>query len=480
MSTLESGTAPAAPTAPQTANGPLHSTPSADPPRKGRGLTFGRSILVLLFAAAAAGAAYTYAVGTDRARHEASRLWTYAQNYVPTPAHAVSETAPSEPAPTAPWDGFVKVKADDAKAIGLLLHTVEPQVEPINLPLMGRTDYDPNTLSKIRPRFDTLVEKVRVMLGEKVKKDDPLVDLFSTDLAAAKNDFQTAYVQWQHDLRLLKMREKLFAQKAIAEQVLVDSKNDESKSRLAYTTAKEKLLVFGVRDEDINPLLKNLGDEAVAQELHAVSDKAKMTRLSPVEGIVIQRDAVPGNLYDNNDVLMVIAPLDHLFVWVNVYEADQARVALNQEMEIRFPYLDKTLVGKVEYVANEVSKDTRAIQIRSSIPNIDAKLKAAMLVRATLRIPPEPGQTVIPRLAMVVMNGSEYAFVQKEPEKSSQDPKDILRFERRKLIVAEERDDHVVVKTGLNPGEHVASNGSLVLAQLYEDQQMVATGMPLK
>ena len=197
---------------------------------------------------------------------------------------------------------------------------------------------------------------------------------------------------------------------------MVDSKNDESKSRLAYTTAKEKLLVFGVPEEQIDPLLKNLGDESVPQELHAISDKARMTRLSPVEGIVIQRDAVPGNLYDNNDVLMVIAPLDHLFVWVNVYEADQARVAMNQEMEIRFPYLDKTLVGKVEYVANEVSKDTRAIQIRASIPNVDGKLKADMLVRPTLKIPPEPGQTVIPRLAMVVMNGNEYAFVQKDQE----------------------------------------------------------------
>jgi membrane fusion protein, heavy metal efflux system len=204
-----------------------------------------------------------------------------------------------------------------------------------------------------------------------------------------------------------------------------------------------------------------------------------MTRISPVEGIVIQRDAVPGNLYDNNDVLMVIAPLDHLFVWVNVYEADQARVAINQEMEIRFPYLDKTLVGKVEYVANEVSKDTRAIQIRASIPNVDGKLKAAMLVRATLKIPPESGQTVIPRLSMVVMNGNEYAFVHKDAGKS-QTAKDVLQFERRQLVVAEERDDHVVVKTGLKPGEHVASNGSLVLAQLYEDQQMVATGMPLK
>ena len=68
-----------------------------------------------------------------------------------------------------------------------------------------------------------------------------------------------------------------------------------------------------------------------------------MTRLSPVDGIVIKRDAVPGNLYDNNDVLMVIAPLDHLFVLVNVYEADQARVAMGQEMEIRFPYLDRTI-----------------------------------------------------------------------------------------------------------------------------------------
>jgi cobalt-zinc-cadmium efflux system membrane fusion protein len=77
---------------------------------------------------------------------------------------------------------------------------------------------------------------------------------------------------------------------------------------------------------------------------------------------------------------------------------------------------------------------------------------------------------------MVVMSGNEYAFVEREPS----DSKDVLQFERRQLVVAEERDEHVVVKAGLKPGEHVASNGSLVLAQLYEDQQMVATGMPLK
>ena len=476
MSTLETeSTQPAAPPAAST-NGPPHPVQSSDSPRKRRRLSFGGFMIFLVVLGLAAGAGYTYMVGKEQAHDDADRLMAHVRQYVPTKAQPPAESKTIETTPAPPWDGFVRLNKQDAEAIGLFVPTVQPQVEPIKLPLMGRTDYDPNTLSKIRPRFDTLVEKVRAELGQKVDKGYPLVDLFSTELAAAKNDFQTAYVQWQHDLRLLEMRKKLFEQKAISQQVLVDSQNDESKSRLTFTTAKEKLMVFGVPEERIDPLIQNLGDLPLPQELHTISDKAKMTRLSPVEGIVIVRDAVPGNLYDNNDVLMVIAPLDHLFVWVNVYEADQARVAMGQEMEIRFPYLDQTLLGKVEYVANEVSKDTRAIKIRASIPNVDGKLKADMLVRATLKIPPEPGQTVIPRLAMVVMNGNEYAFVQKQPV----DSKDTLQFERRQLVVAEERDDHVVVKTGLKPGEHVASNGSLVLAQLYEDQQMVATGMPLK
>ena len=243
----------------------------------------------------------TYAVGMSRARQEAAWILSFGPKYVSSPGEAAGESMQSEPKSAAPWDGFVRVKVDDAKAIGLLLHTVEPQVEPINLPLMGRTDYDPNTLSKIRPHFDTSRGKGPGHAWRQSQERFRLVDLFSTDLAAAKNDFQTAYVQWQHDLRLLKSREKLFAEKAIAEQVLVDSKNDESKSRLNYTTAKEKLLVFGVPEEDINPLLKNLAGDADTAGTARNQRQGQDDALSPVEGIVIQRDAVPGNLYDNDD-----------------------------------------------------------------------------------------------------------------------------------------------------------------------------------
>jgi cobalt-zinc-cadmium efflux system membrane fusion protein len=171
---------------------------------------------------------------------------------------------------------------------------------------------------------------------------------------------------------------------------------------------------------------------------------------------------------------MVIAPLNELWVWVNVFERDQGKVALGQRMVIQFPFLEQPAYGKVEFVASEVSRESRAVQARASIPNPGGRLKSDMLVKAALEIPPVKGQTVIPRLAMVVINGDEYVFV----SKSHTGALGTDKFERRKVVVTQENSDFVVIASGLAAGEMVATSGSLILAQLYEDLQMVATGMP--
>ena len=143
--------------------------------------------------------------------------------------------------------------------------------------------------------------------------------------------------------------------------------------------------------------------------------------------------------------------------------------------------------GKVQYVANEVSKDTRAVRVRASIPNPGARLKADMVVKAMLEIPPVKGQTSIHREAMVSTNGSEYVFVRRPrtDDHTSAGSRDGTRkradqFERRKIEVAQESHDIVVVHSGLEPGEVVATNGSLILAQLFEDRFTVQTGQPLQ
>ena len=223
-----------------------------------------------------------------------------------------SQVAAQDPPPSrldTPWNGAVVLQDGQAKAIGLNLVKVLPQIEPIKLELTGRTAYDPNSLYKVRPRFDTLVEKVHAELGQLVHIGDPLVDLHSVDLAAAKNDLQAKFVQWHRDLRVLNLHEKLAGEGAVSQQTYIDDKNAENKSHLDYRTAREKLQILGVPDTDIDPLIQQVGDAPVPEPAPGtITDKAKMVLRSRVDGIVIQREVVKGNFYDDMDVLMVIAP----------------------------------------------------------------------------------------------------------------------------------------------------------------------------
>jgi cobalt-zinc-cadmium efflux system membrane fusion protein len=448
---------------------------------------FWKLILAIVVIAGLGGAVYLSDISKAQVKdafHYVEKLANPSESHAPLPPEPVIKEK-------APWDGLVTVSADNALAIGIQLATVEAERKPITLELTGRTAYDPNTLTKIRPRFDTLVEEVYPLLGARVKRGDPLIELHSTDLAAAKSDLQSKYVQWQHDLKLFYVREELVKTGAISKQLWVDTVNDEMKSRLDYHLAMDKLKILKVPPSQIEPLLAPLGDAnsksaapgKIADKAYGeIEDKAKMTLVSPADGIVIEREAVKQNFYETSTVLMVIAPLDHLWVMVNVYELDQDKVKVGQTMEIVFPFLQQRIQGTVQYVASEVSKDTHAVKVVASIPNPGGRLKSDMLVKALLDIPPAPGQTVIPRQSMISANGQDYVFVRKPdgstPGAKSSGNKGPLRFQRRKIVVAQENHDQVVIDQGLKPGEEVATTGSLILSQLYDDEVTVTTGAP--
>jgi membrane fusion protein, heavy metal efflux system len=447
--------------------------------------TFWRTTLTVLLVGALAGLLYATVIHEGGVKGAWKSLNDLADSthekapVVETPVPVIRENI------NATWDELVKVNEDEQEAIGFRYAEVKAQTDPIRLELNGRTEYDTNTITKVRPRFDTRVEQVYATIGQKVKKGDPLVELYSTDLAAAKTDFQTKYVQWQHDVKLYKLREKLVSTGAISQQLWVDTQNDEQKSRLDYNIARDKLTVFyEVPEDELNPLLERIGNQAAdADKFGTVTSKAKMTLRSKADGYVIKREVVPSNYYESTDTLMEIAPLDHLWVWVNVYELDQDKVRLGQTIEIQFPFLEETIKGHVDYVASEVSKETRAVRVRAFISNPDARLKSDMLLRAYLEIPPLPGQTVIPRLAMVASSGGEYVFVRKaredkKPEGADPKKDKVDRFERVKIRIAQENTDNVIVADGLKAGDTIVTNGSLIVSQLYEDQRMTTTGLP--
>ena len=101
---------------------------------------------------------------------------------------------------------------------------------PSLLRLNGTTDYDQAKLTAVRAQFYSRVENVLVDLGSVVQVGTPLLDLFSADLAVAKNDYETAVSQHVRDKKVLDYKAPLAPTNAIARKDLIEAQNDEAKS----------------------------------------------------------------------------------------------------------------------------------------------------------------------------------------------------------------------------------------------------------
>ncbi len=402
----------------------------------------------------------------SRARGRAEDVWKRLTSGHAPGSEAPRTGAPWPPPAKAPWDGLVTVSKQEQQVIGLRTVLVEQQTEPTVLRLAGSTDYDPATLTVVRTMFDSRVDKVLVDLGSVVKKGDPLFQLYSNTLAEAKSAYEAAYSQWTRDKKVLDYKVPLAKEGSLPRKELIEVENDEAQSRLAMKLAKDKLLVFGLSDKEIEAAKTEDGVQ-----------KARMALRSVADGVVIKRGVVPGNYYTTADELMTIAPLDHLWVRGSVSELDAEKVRLNQDLKVVFPYADQTLLAKVEHIDKAIDPDTRAARFRASIPNPGAGFKAGMFVRVLLEIPPIPGRTVIPRTAMVSVDRLDFVFIKQSGTTD--------RFRRKQIIVAKESNDEVVVgeptkdHAGLKPGEEVVTTGSLILEQMYEDLLADETGVTL-
>jgi membrane fusion protein, heavy metal efflux system len=361
--------------------------------------------------------------------------------------------------PRGPWDGSIALSEQEQRRIGLRTVAVKEQSAATTLRLAGATDYDPSTLTIVRAQFDSRADRVLVDLGNTVKKGDPLIELFSTDLADAKNVYESAVSQWTRDKKVLDYKAPLAKATTLPMKELIEVENDEAQSRLRMKLAKDKLLVYGLTEKDIETAKFEDGVQ-----------KAKFTLRSRADGIVIKRAVVKGNYYDAKDELLTIAPLDRLWVRGNVSEIDADKVQVGQDLHVVFPYASRTVPGKVEHIDQAIDPETRAARFRTSIPNPDRSLKAGMFVRVMLAIPAAPGRTVIPRGAMVSVDRLDFVFIKKTGSGRTE------RFERRNVLVSKETSDWVIVAApskdhlGLQPDEQVVTNGSLLLEQMYEDR----------
>jgi cobalt-zinc-cadmium efflux system membrane fusion protein len=113
----------------------------------------------------------------------------------------------------------------------------------------------------------------------------------------------------------------------------------------------------------------------------------------------------------------------------------------------------------VSRIGATVDSQTRTSKVRFLVANPGDRLKPGMFASISLYLPESTSGLTLPAKAVFVENGQTFAYVQTAPQE----------FSRRRVESAATGSDRVRIVSGLTAGDHVVSDGVLLLRQLESD-----------
>jgi Cu(I)/Ag(I) efflux system membrane fusion protein len=352
----------------------------------------------------------------------------------PTSGSGAKEDMSSMPGMTLAPKGY------DTSSMGTVPGLVTVTIEPQRLQLTGvRTDKvqrrkladrlrlagyvtaDETRTANVHIRTSGWVRSLLVdQTGQYVKAGQPLLTIYSPDLAQAQQDLIVARKATQKtiaDSELLYMRKQLL------------------------DAARQKLRLLGLSDQDIR----------VAENSDSVG--SDLTLRSPVSGYVLEKTVLSGQFIGADQNLFTIADLSTIWVLADVYEQDFARVKVGQSAEMTLTALPgETIAGKVAFIYPSVAAKSRTLRVRLEFANPSFALRPGMYTDLQLLQDNEP---VLALPSDAVMDGGEtkYAFVMRDGK----------HFEPRLLKLGRSGGDWIEVLSGVSEGDEVVTSANFLI-----------------
>lgn len=364
----------------------------------------------------------------------------------PTTGHAASNP------PTGGGGAAPEEKAPDA---GLALPNGALTKNPIavapaklvrlagDIHVVGNVSFDADHFAIVGPLVSGRMTRLLVGVGGQVRRGQIMAEIESADVGEARGSFMAAKA------RLLAAEANLRRERELAEKRISSAREREvaeaqwGSDGATARAAHEKLLAIGLTEADIR----------------SIDGKAQGGRVAvraPIDGTVIERLVTLGEAVERAADAFKIADLTHVWILLDVYEKDLARVRVGQTVQARTEaYPGEIFRGRVAYVAPVIDEATRSAKVRVEIKNDQGKLHIGQLVNANLVGNSDqttaPALTV-PRGAIQRVDGKALVFV-KGPR----------GFERRPIELGMSGGDLVEVRSGLHEGEEVATDGAFLL-----------------
>lgn len=329
-----------------------------------------------------------------------------------------------------------------AERVGLEYARIERREVAATLSCNVEIEYDGNRYARLSPRAAGVVLEVRKDLGKAVKAGETLAIVDSAELGTAKS----AHLQARALLKLWTenhaREQRLFERKISPESDLLKAEASLAESRIAVSRTAQRLRNLGLTDADIASIEQN-------------NDSSSLLPLgAPFSGVVVERNAVIGELADTATRLFAVADTATMWAMLDVYEKDIGNVRPGQPVVLSMDGAGgEKFGGKVTWVSSHVDPRTRTLKVRAEIANPEGFLRDGMFGTAEIRLHDQAPVLVVPKDAVQWDGCCNIVFVQMN---------DSL-FRPKKVRLGYETDRHFVVRKGLERGERVVTTGSFLL-----------------
>lgn len=354
-------------------------------------------------------------------------------------------------------EGVVQLSRAAGERIRIRVAPVQERALPGVITTTGQVDFNQDRLAHVSPRVRGRVHRVEATLGDEVQAGQTLAVIDSIELGRAKSAFFRAKVQLDLARQTLEREAGLLEDRITSEQAVAEVRAAAARARAVYQSARQELRLLGLSDREI--------DNASADDPSA----ALFPLSSSIEGTVVEKEVSQGEVVSPERKLFTVADLSQIWIWIDVYERDLARVHLEDDVTVRveaFP--DRTFEGKIAYVRSQVDADTRTARARIDVTNAEGLLRPGMFASVTVTDPHGAGgeetpQTLVVPSGAIQRDGEEHiAFV----------PDGENRYERRELRLGRRTDDYVEVIEGLSAGESVVVEGTFLLKSEAAKERM--------
>jgi Cu(I)/Ag(I) efflux system membrane fusion protein len=275
---------------------------------------------------------------------------------------------------------------------------------------VGYVDFDESRVSHIHLRTEGWIEHlVAHSEGERVRKGEKLLELYSPDLVNAQEEFVQALASGNKGL---------------------------------IGASRERLVALGIPADQVKRLEKT---RKVQQTISIYS---------PQDGVVSRLMVRHGMYVTPKDQVMSLADLTSVWLLAEIFESQADWVKVGFPAEVSLAFLPgRTWEGKVEYIYPSLDPKTRTLKARLRFDNPDEALKPNMYANVKIYGGPKEDAIVIPAEALI-RTGRESRVVIALGEG---------RFASRTVTPGIESGDWVEILAGIEPGEEVVTSGQFLI-----------------